>query len=673
MIYFSQYLTASDIFAMINRQTNYYHLLKLIASLVVMATCLLSISRGMFLHLIADDVLLKQHSDDIFQAFFVGARYDLKVTAIGFAPIFLSGLITAQFQKVFGVWRKWAPYYSLVISFLITVFSVGNYYYYVTYGNYIDLFAFGIFDDDTSAILGDAWRSYPIVWSFLGSIAIACFFMWVHRKLDYKLISGSSSRKPKVWQTTVVVISVVAVYFVAARGSIGSLPLKRYHANVSQYKALNIVTPNAFMAMDWARSDYKGQSKIEPVDKSELEQQMLQVLGQTTPHYPLPINHYLEKNQPHVVMALMESMGTNVLLEDDQGRNDMLGALRPHFENDFVFERFVSGGSGTLESIMMMLFYSPIPTIAHNNYQKVALESSAVLPYKEAGYEVIFLTGGNGMWRNLSNYLPVQGFDKVLDENDIKKAIPDAASQASTWGVPDEYTFQYAEELLKNATQPTMLYILTVTNHPPYKAPSDYKASSITVSDRLDELMGPLAKDAGAMLKTYQYANDSLGRFISSIKHSSLGQKTLIAATGDHRARSIATTRKDEIAVSEGVPFYMYVPQKILDQVEYDYDPQRVGSHKDVFPTLYHYSLSGREYVSLAGNNMLSSLDINEFGYNQSRTITPNGVFLNDDPTLVFPWRNGAKNELSGKENTDSSIIGYKVLLDLYLRSLVVK
>ena len=111
----------------------------------------------------------------------------------------------------------------------------------------------------------------------------------------------------------------------------------------------------------------------------------------------------------------------------------------------------MAGTSATIDSIVMTLFHSPVATISHSSIQNIALPSSAVLPYKRAGYEVTFLYGGNGMWRNLANYLPVQGFDRVYDENDIIEAFPEAAQYSGTWGVPDGYLFKYANKVLEEA------------------------------------------------------------------------------------------------------------------------------------------------------------------------------------------------------------------------------
>ncbi|MCG6438232.1 LTA synthase family protein, partial [Vibrio parahaemolyticus] len=40
-------------------------------------------------------------SDDIGRAFWVGGRFDAKVTAIAYAPLLLSGLIAAAFHNIY--------------------------------------------------------------------------------------------------------------------------------------------------------------------------------------------------------------------------------------------------------------------------------------------------------------------------------------------------------------------------------------------------------------------------------------------------------------------------------------------------------------------------------------------------------------------------------------------
>lgn len=52
------------------------------------------------------------------------------------------------------------------------------------------------------------------------------------------------------------------------------------------------------------------------------------------------------------------------------------------------------------------------------------------------------------------------------------------------------------------------------------------------------------------------------------------------------------------------MPFYLYIPQNLQNNIYYDKD--RIGSHKDIFPTLYNLSLNNTKYLSMGGRDMLS-------------------------------------------------------------------
>lgn len=577
---------------------------------------------------------------DTIRAFTTGARFDAKVTAIAYAPLLLSGLVCAAWQGAYTRWIGWAKGYHTVVVFLYVVGSIANYYYYRTYGHYVDLFVFGLWDDDTSAILSSVWQDYPILRGVLAAVVLSgiAYFAasgWLASRWGQR----HSQRRWHWSASTVLALLMIASTFVVARGSIGSLPLKRYHASVSAYPPLNMLTPNVFMALDWARSDYQHQAHFESVSASQLQKQMVKLLGQPTPNYHTPTNAYLSDNPPHVVLAMMESMGMNVLVEDNPPQMDLLGSLRPYWQQGFLFQRFMAGTSATIDSIVMMLCHSPVATISHSSMKNVALPSSAVLPYKRAGYRVVFVYGGNGMWRNLSEYLPVQGFDRVYDENDIIKAFPVAKSSASTWGVADDYLFQFANRLLEQASQPTMMFIMTTTNHSPYKVPKEYQPKPTAMSERLSTLIGYQGDQASTLLKTYQYAADSVGKFIQRIKASpTLKDKTVIAVTGDHRMRYSTAGDGTEYALTYSVPFYLNVPPSILKQTPYYYDPQRIGSHRDVFPTLYHFSLSDQDYISLGGENLLSEGAISNHGFNTTYSINAAGVISSDGSGLFHRW-----------------------------------
>ncbi|WP_099610822.1 LTA synthase family protein [Vibrio fujianensis] len=657
-------------------QTHFRHLFQLLVLYFIFAFLLLLCSRYVFYLGIEPNLPVNDIADDVGRAFGVGARFDAKVTAIAYAPLLLAGLFCAPFAKAYQRWLSLSAYYHATIVLLYVIGGIANYYYYLTYGSHVDLFIFGLVDDDSIAILKNLWSDYPIILGTSVAImtaAIGYFFAQF-------LIRQPFWQPQKSWHwsiTSAVLVVVILGVFLLARGSVGSLPLKRYHASVSAYKPLNMLTPNVFMALDWARSDYQEQAHIEPISKQALQEQMYKILGKPNPNYRTPKNAYLAENSPHVVVAMMESMGLSLLLEDNPVSNDLLGSFRENYRQDFLFERFFAGTSATIDSIAMMLVHSPLPTISHSNLQKIPLPSSAVLPYKRAGYDVVFVYGGNGMWRNLANYLPIQGFDRVYDENDIIEAFPKASQDAGTWGVPDAFTFKFIQQLLDKAKRPTLVYVMTVTNHSPYHVPDYYQPAPTALNTRLRELLGYKGEDeAQELLKTFQYASDAVGQFIRSVKQSSLNDRVMIAVTGDHRVRYTNTARPGEAGLTHAVPFYLYVPAAILAHTDYQYDPQRIGSHRDIFPTLYHFSLSDQSYVSLGGENLLSTDPVSNIGYNAAMVINPYGAVNNRPPFTFYPWQEG-EMLLTEKQASDAQTFNrqwgqeYHRLQEYFLRSQV--
>lgn len=658
-----------------NYQSNLRQICLLLLQCFVFSLIVLLIARGVFFFNIQHVLPQDDINDDIWRAFFVGVRFDAKVTAIAYAPLLLSGLVSALFYRAYQCWLKFSLLYQGVIVFIYVAASIGNYYYYLTYGSYVDLFIFGLWEDDTKAIIVNVWKDYPIVRSLLISLGVG----WVAYVCGKRFLASTLGRlnNNRNWHwsmTSLLIITVILTTFIIARGTLSSLPLKRYHASVSQYKPLNMITPNVFMAFDWAITDYKEQRHFEPVSNVQLTALMEKMLGQPTPIYHTPSNSYLQQKPPHVVLTMMESMGMNILIEDDPKTNDLLGSFRPHIKEGFWFERFMAGTSATIDSIVMTLFHSPVATISHSSVQNKPLPSSAILPYKEAGYNVVFLYGGNGMWRNLANYLPVQGFDRVYDENDILEAFPEAKKYSGVWGVADGYMFQFANKILEQAEKPTFIFIMTVTNHSPYVVPEYYQPKPTAMNERLSSLLGYQGEQAKTLLKTFQYASDALGQFISRIKRSDkLKDNTIIAVTGDHRMRYSSVDEPTEYGLTYEVPFYLSIPKPILANTPYRYDSERIGSHRDIFPTLYNFSLSDQDYITLGGENMLSPQGVSNWGYNATRSINSYGAFSSSGSGVFHQW--DRKNRLFSQTKSEQKIgfsewaKNYHQLQDYYLRS----
>ena len=618
---------------------NLYKLITIIIIQLMVACLILGTARLISLYLIADLQQLEHYSSDIFKAFFLGFRYDLKVAAIAFSLPILFGLFSLYKQTFFSYFLSKFSLFSAFIFFLLTFLSLVNFYYYQTYDNFIDIFIFGLVDDETIAILKTTWVGYPVISILISSMLIAWLSFRVNTAIFIKIQNTKFHLKSTVW-ASIQTFCFILIIFLFARGSIGTHPLKRYQANVSDYRILNQVTPNAFMLLDWAFSDYKSKVNFTPVNKVEYQEAIARVTGQKSTLRVTPNNQFLENNPPNIVIAVMESMGTRILDEDLYQSNNLLGELRPYFKEDFLFKRFYAETSATVDTLMELLVHSNVPTISHSVATKTTIAENSMRPYKKAGYETIFVYGGNAMWRNLATYLPYQDFDHIFDENNIKSQFPEASDTEGEWGIADDYLFKYTEYLLKKATKPTIITLMTVTNHSPHHAPSNYQVLPTKASTRLSDANTLDNTKLNNMLQTYQYANNSLGDFIKEIKSSDNAAKTIIVATGDHRSRSLTAKSNVQLANKSQVPFYLYIPKNILDHVKYKYEANRVGSHKDLFPTLYNFSLSSQSYTSLGGVNILSvDASIDYWGWSQEGIFDSKGARLSNVKGSVLAWK----------------------------------
>ncbi|UBO73960.1 LTA synthase family protein [Aeromonas rivuli] len=617
-------------------QTRLRTLLGTLGYQLIWLVLILMTARYLMLSHFVEPGQLQSRADDVQRMWLTGLRFDLRIAGMALSPFALAGLVLAAGERSWHAVQIWAPRLLGVIAFLIGAVAIGNYYYYQTYHTHIDVFAFGLMEDDTQAVLGNMWQDYPIIQSLLLSLLLGWLpARWARRTLVQR------ERKP--WPLTVFIVYLLAaltLLFVISRGSIGTFPLRRGNAQVSDLLALNKLTPNGFMAIDWAIKDREEDIAFNPVSHAEGETLLAEVgldsLMARTPHNP-----WLAEHKPNVVMALMESFGSNMLAFDEPGKNDLLGSLRPHFKEDFVFKRFLSEDNGTAPSLAALFFHSPAQNISHSSAQHQTLSGTPFALYKQAGYKLIFISPGNMMWRNLVNYLPVQGVDEVYDQNALMKRYPQAAKEITAWGVPDDYAYRLAQTLLEEATQPLFISILTITNHPPYETPARYQPQPIATTAAVMTHAEDGSIEQTNILKTYQFATDALGRFVSAIKGSSLGDKTLIAASGDHQMRRLRAFYPREQVLDRAVPFYLYVPKPILAHSQWRFDPLRVGSHKDIFPTLYSFSLSDTPYQTLAGRNMLAPVDdpSRAFGYNVTLWIDDKGAYPMSGKPMFYPWR----------------------------------
>ena len=578
-------------------------------------------------------------SAEFMQMFIMGARFDMRAICIFTALVVILGYMMSLCQAVGAREReressaahtiyanlatfihKFTLILTALCAFIVAFSAFVNFYYFATYHTKIDAFIFGLKDDETGIILGIIFNDYPLVRVILASVIfsvvcykIAKFILGVNlTRFTHFLSLTRFTKLPRFVRIAFILVAnllLLGVIFLGIRGSVGTFPLKENEANFSTNQFLNHIAINPIMAFVWALGNYQNQDRFAPInpqDLHNLERELFPIFA----HNP----QQSIKNPPHIVAVLMESFGNNALTLLDSPNCDLLGNFRAHFEagktphknqRDFTFNAFLSAQNGTMASFAGLFFISPSATISVSSVKKRKIALTPFDIYKKAGYEVIFITSGSGSWYNLDDYITMLGAYKVFDRNALIQIYPQSANFVE-YSVPDEYAFKLALEILKNAKKPTFIAMLTISNHPPYGLPSHFTPPKCDIEPLREYFSNDkIAKNKEAV-KSFAYASSAFGDFVSAIKADSrLKDSTIIAGSGDHKLRDLKASAN--LVLDFSVPLYMYIPPRYTQDFKargFGFRADTIGSHKDIFPTIYALSLNNYDFLSLGGRNL---------------------------------------------------------------------
>ncbi|MNV07142.1 Lipoteichoic acid synthase 1 [compost metagenome] len=588
----------------------------------------------------------------LWPALLQGARYDLVAGAIcallvGLVagPVWLSG---RREQAVRG-----AQWLLVALLLLFALLAVCEHFYYGFYKTRFDPIVFGMFEDDTGAILETVWDDYPVIPGVLGLLLGGALLGWsvprVGRWLGARWPKGSAR-----WAKVLLLVVQCLLLLLLARGTVGTFPLVRRDVTVSADPFVNALVLNAPLTLYRAARIRAKETDIGTDPLVGVHRLGFASLAQAAKAAGLPSSDPgqirsalfpVAPGQPrtlaqslHVVVGLMESFGQDLLYTDGPN-NDLLGRLRGELAHGYRFDNFIAGQNGTHPTLEYLLLGTPITPLANGRNARLAFDTSAALPFKRAGYRTAFLYGGGSDWRELGTALPAQGFEQVYDARDIRKRFPDA--HGTDWGLYDAYLFRFAQELLTQADargERLFLVLLTTTNHPPFKldtAHPDLPLDPNALGPRALEDKAELRK----MLATYQYQADEFGGFLQQLREGPLGERTLVAAAGDHNLRSHYhyDLPAEQVDVDR-VFAYLRVPAAYAPPGEGP-DVHAFAGHGDLIPTLVSLALPGERYFATGRNLWERPADGGQALAQFERLYTREGVLFPLVAPKLHAWR----------------------------------
>lgn len=272
--------------------------------------------------------------------------------------------------------------------------------------------------------------------------------------------------------------------------------------------------------------------------------------------------------KPELLTLLCSTLLIGVCLFGIRGRmgyNPIKVSAAYYCNNTFrslCFNRFFSAGTHTNHAIHSVLYSYPA-LMKRNSMKGAVIPFFAGLPtiLQDNGYRTLFFMTHESQYDNMNGYLRTNGFDRIFAQEDYPKD-----KVVNSFGVQDDFLYQYALPILTetaNEGQPFFAVLLSISNHPPYVIPKDFKTHSNTDEHRIVE-----------------FADHALKEFIDKAKQQEWFDNTIFVFVGDH-GKIVGTPRSDMPLSFNHVPLFIYSPSFI--------EPRQIedlGGQVDIAPTV---------------------------------------------------------------------------------------
>lgn len=565
-----------------------------------------------------------------------GFRFDMMV--LGYLNALPLVLIMLPWEKT--VSKILRVYYVIAFTFLVAALTV-DYYYYRNFNDHFNIVLFTFFDEEPWSLVETMWQEYPMFWVILG-LALLLWGSWkLLGRLWIRTPGRGWPRLAALRMSWLAMPLAAALMFLGMRGSVHACPLQAGDIRVSVSHAINDCVPNPlFMLKKTIKEKYLEYSLVSvrrslAMDGFSSLDEAIETAGWSDKDdASLPENERLERvlfsrsdslpyARPNVVVIFSESW-SQYLSELDSPGCDLLDAMRPHMQQDLLFDNIQSVRNGTIFTVETFIPASPYKQIFSTRFSNIPYRTSVASAFKKNGYFTAFLTGMERNWENSCNGLMAQGIDSVFSKKELLQKHPEYGQ--SLIGLYDGYMLDgLLDELEDDALgegRPKFFLSVTTTNHPPFELdpafvpeqlPDSIFKSRAFIVDKLS-----LEK----YLYGAQYSNRQMGLFMDRLKASELAENTVVIITGDHNVRSILDSRGHmPLEYRHRVPLYMYLPPYIREQFP-SVDTHRLGDHYDIIPTLAQLALSDTEYLSM-GTSLLAPSG-KDFSYNEMLTLPEN-------------------------------------------------
>jgi len=463
--------------------------------------------------------------------------------------------------------------YSLtlfIFIFIILLNAISEYFFWKEFGLRYNFIAVDYLIY-THTVIKNIAESYPVlpILLLLALLSVALTYLLVKRTLSFLQHLPSFSEKLKS----------LAIYSVLFAIALTALPKVAKFENSNNVYA-NEIQSNGFYKFYYSFSnstlDYDTFYKTIPLPTafSLLKRQLPGIQNSTTLRTLKTKESELHKN---VVLITIESFSADFMKAYGNNENltpflDSLATQSMQFTNVYATgNRTVRG----LEAVTLCLPPSPAESIVKQKNNKNKFSTGRV--FKQKGYQVKFLYGGNSYFDNMADFFHGNGYDIV----DIKNFAANEITFSNVWGVCDEDLYKKAIQVMnteaKGGNHPFFNHLMTVSNHRPFTYPNG----------KIDIPNTSKSRNGGV-----KYTDYALRQFFKAAQRQSWYKNTVFVLLADHCASSAGSTQlpMDKYRI----PALFFAPG-IIPKGENN----TLMSQIDIMPTLFgqlHFTYQSKFY-----------------------------------------------------------------------------
>lgn len=410
----------------------------------------------------------------------------------------------------------------------------------------------------TNEVIGNIMQSYPVIPLFTALFIIAGIVTYFVVKRSKNYIENIPVFAEK--------IKISGIYLVLLGLSLSVIPFlasKEDSQNIFTNELQSNGVYKFYLAFIHSELDYFKFYKTIPNAEAYalLKQQIPDISDESTLRY---IKSNAAENHKNVVLITIESFSADFMKTygNEQGITPFLDSLST---KSLLFTNFYAVGNRTVRGLEAVTLCFP-PTAGESVVKRQDNKNkfSTGNVFKQKGYNVKYLYGGDAFFDNMQDFFSGNGYGIV----DKKSFLPNEITFDNIWGVCDEDMYTKAIAVMNQESKenkPFFNHIMTVSNHRPFTYPNN----------KIDIPGDAKSRDGGV-----KYTDFAIKKFFEMAKKQPWFANTVFVILADHCASSAGKT---ELPVDKyRIPAMIYSPGFI--------EPQKytnLMSQIDIMPTLF--------------------------------------------------------------------------------------